>query len=198
MLARGILGSGQTRGVSFWPFPDSSGWWWLISSVCLIRISCHKTTHANGYYGVWPGWAASISMLPLTLWFIWGLGWFVTVQSQVGTCVGSRDRIAKQLCLIRRKDIEVSEGWSEGKGMRKHLGRERGAGQLAWNVECYVEWISQEKSLVSNERWMERLSTAGMTEVLSKNFINLPRILHRYAKLKLHFSIRTKFCVSFF
>ena len=49
------------------------------------------------------------------------------MQSQVGTCVGSRDRIAKQLCLIRRKDIEVSEGWSEGKGMRKHLGRERGA-----------------------------------------------------------------------
>ena len=37
-----------------------------------------------------------------------------------------RDRIA-QLCLIRRKDIEASEGWSEGKGMRKHLGRERGA-----------------------------------------------------------------------
>ena len=44
---------------------------------------------------------------------------------------GRRDRIAKQLCLIRRKDIEAAEGWSEGKGMRKHLGRERGAGQLA-------------------------------------------------------------------
>ena len=27
MLARGILGSGQTRGVSFRPFPNSSGWW---------------------------------------------------------------------------------------------------------------------------------------------------------------------------
>ena len=66
MLARGILGSGQTRGVSFWPFPNSSGWWWLISSVFLIRISCHKTTHANGYYGAWPGWAVSISVLPLT------------------------------------------------------------------------------------------------------------------------------------
>ena len=30
MLARGILGSGQTCGVSFRPFPNSSGWWWLI------------------------------------------------------------------------------------------------------------------------------------------------------------------------
>ena len=34
--------------------------------VFLIRISCHKTTHANGYYGAWPGWAVSISVLPLT------------------------------------------------------------------------------------------------------------------------------------
>ena len=67
MLARGIVESGQTCGVSFRPFPDSSGWWWLTSSVFLIRTSCHKTTHANGYYGAWPGWAASISVLPLTL-----------------------------------------------------------------------------------------------------------------------------------
>ena len=66
MLARGILGSGWTPGVSFRPFPSSSGWWWLISSIFLIRISCHKTTHANGYYGAWPGWAVSISVLPLT------------------------------------------------------------------------------------------------------------------------------------
>ena len=66
MLVRGILGSGQTRGVSFGPFPNSSGWWWLISSVFLIRISCHKTTHANGYYGAWPGWVVSVSVLPLT------------------------------------------------------------------------------------------------------------------------------------
>ena len=64
--ARRILGSGRTRGVSFWPFQNSSGWWWLTSSVFLIRTSCHKTTHANGYYGAWPGWAASVSVLPLT------------------------------------------------------------------------------------------------------------------------------------
>jgi len=63
---RGILGSGRTHGVSFRPFLNSSGWWWLISSVFLIRISCHKTTHANGYYVAWPGWAVSISVLPLT------------------------------------------------------------------------------------------------------------------------------------
>ena len=66
MLLRGILGSGQTRGFSFRPLPNSSGWWWLISSVFLIRISCHKTTHANGYYGAWPGWAVSINVFPLT------------------------------------------------------------------------------------------------------------------------------------
>ena len=67
MLARGILGSGQTHDVSFPPFLDSSCWWWLISSAFLIRISCHKTTHASGYYGAWPGWAVSVSVLPLTL-----------------------------------------------------------------------------------------------------------------------------------
>ena len=60
-------GSGRTHGVSFWPFLNSSGWCWLISSVFLIRISCHKKTHANGYYGTWPGWAVSISVLPLTV-----------------------------------------------------------------------------------------------------------------------------------
>ena len=48
------------------PFPNSSGWWWLISSVFLTRTSCYKTTHANSYYGAWSGWAVSISVLPLT------------------------------------------------------------------------------------------------------------------------------------
>ena len=67
MLARGMLGSGWTGRVSSWPFRNFSSWWWLISSVFLIRISCHKTTHANGYYGAWPGWAVSVSVLPLTL-----------------------------------------------------------------------------------------------------------------------------------
>ena len=67
MPERRILGGGRTCGVSFWTFPNSSGWWWLISSMFLTRASCHKTTHANGYYGAWPGWAVSVSMLPLTV-----------------------------------------------------------------------------------------------------------------------------------
>ena len=70
MPVRSILGGGQTCGVSFWPFLNSPGWWWdwwwLISSVFLTRTSCRKTTHANGYYGAWSGWAVSISVLPLT------------------------------------------------------------------------------------------------------------------------------------
>ena len=67
MLVRGVLGSGRTRDVSFRPFLNSSGWWWLISSVFLIGIACRKTTHADGYYGAWPGWVVSISVLPLTM-----------------------------------------------------------------------------------------------------------------------------------
>ena len=34
--------------------------------VFFTRTSCLKTTHANGYYGAWPGWAVSVSVLPLT------------------------------------------------------------------------------------------------------------------------------------
>ena len=59
MSERRILGGGQTCGVSFWPLLNSSGWWSLISSVFLTRTS-HKTTHANGYYGAWPGWAVLV------------------------------------------------------------------------------------------------------------------------------------------
>ena len=67
MPVRSILGGDWTRGVTFWPFPNSSSWWWLISSVFLTRTSCCKTTHTNGYYGVWPRWAVSVSVLPLTV-----------------------------------------------------------------------------------------------------------------------------------
>ena len=74
MPERKILGGGRTCGVSFWPFPKSSGWWRLISFVLLTRTSCPKTIHANGYYAAWPGWAVSISVLPLT---IIGIIWFV-------------------------------------------------------------------------------------------------------------------------
>ena len=67
MPERRILGGSWTSAISFWPFLNSSCWWRLISSVFLSRTSCHKTTHANGYYGAWPGWAVSISVLPLTI-----------------------------------------------------------------------------------------------------------------------------------
>ena len=60
MPERRILGGGWTGGISFWPFPNSSGWWRLISSLFLSRISCRKTTHANGSYGARPGWAVSV------------------------------------------------------------------------------------------------------------------------------------------
>ena len=53
--------------VSFWPFLNSSSWWWLISCMLLTRTSCGKTTHVNDYYGAWPGWAVSVSVIPLIL-----------------------------------------------------------------------------------------------------------------------------------
>ena len=65
--ARRTLGDGRTRGVCFWPFLSASGWWWLVSAVFLTRTSCHKITLANGYYGSWPGWVVSVSVLPLTI-----------------------------------------------------------------------------------------------------------------------------------
>ena len=45
---------------------NSSGCWRLISSMFLTRTSCRKTTYANSHYGAWPGWAVSISVIPLT------------------------------------------------------------------------------------------------------------------------------------
>ena len=54
-------------GVSFWPFLNSSGWWWHVSSVFLTRTSCPKITHVNGYYGDWPGWAVSVSVFPIRI-----------------------------------------------------------------------------------------------------------------------------------
>ena len=45
MPERRILGGGRICGVTFRPFLNSSGWWWLISSVFLTRTSCRKTAH---------------------------------------------------------------------------------------------------------------------------------------------------------
>ena len=52
--------------VSPFDLSRSSHWWRLISSMFLSRNLCCKTTDANGYYGAWPGWAVSVSMLSLT------------------------------------------------------------------------------------------------------------------------------------
>ena len=61
-----ILGGGRIYSDSFWPFPNCSGWWCLISSVFLTRTSCRKITHENGNHGAWPGWTVSVSVFPLT------------------------------------------------------------------------------------------------------------------------------------
>ena len=60
-----ILGGGRTSGISFWPFPNSSGWWWLVSFRFLTKTCC-EITHANSYFGAWPGWAVSVSVFPQT------------------------------------------------------------------------------------------------------------------------------------
>ena len=66
MPERRILGGGRTRGDSFWLFPDSSIWWWLVSSMFLTKTYCRKTTHANGYWGAWLGWAVLVRVFLLT------------------------------------------------------------------------------------------------------------------------------------
>ena len=77
MPSRRILGGGWfgTLSVTFWPFLNSSSWWWLINSMFLIRTSCHKRTCANGYSDVWPGWAVSVSVLPLTHCWVRKIPW---------------------------------------------------------------------------------------------------------------------------
>ena len=62
--AERILGGSGTCGVTVWPFPNSSGWWCLISSMFLTRTSCRETTCADGYCGAWPGWAVSAVCFP--------------------------------------------------------------------------------------------------------------------------------------
>ena len=52
---------------------DSGRWsdmWSLLLTfpeLFLTRTSCRKTAHGNGYYGAWPGWAVSVSVLLLTV-----------------------------------------------------------------------------------------------------------------------------------
>ena len=64
MPVRRILGGDRT---TFWSFPNSSGWWWLVRSVFLTEdlLSC-KIMHANCYCSAWPRWVVSVNVLPLT------------------------------------------------------------------------------------------------------------------------------------
>ena len=39
----------------------------LLVPCSLLGTPCCKTTYANGYYGVWPGWTVSVSVLHLTV-----------------------------------------------------------------------------------------------------------------------------------
>ena len=66
ILTRRILGGQWDMSISFWPFPNSTGCWWLFSSVFLTRTSCRKITHRNGYYGAWWEQAVSVSVFLLT------------------------------------------------------------------------------------------------------------------------------------
>ena len=52
--------TGIWTGILFGPFLNSSSWWWLVSTLFLTRIFSHKITHANGYYGAWPGGAGLV------------------------------------------------------------------------------------------------------------------------------------------
>ena len=57
---------GLASPVSFWPLPNSSCWWWLVSSVFLTRKSYCKIALASGYHGACLGWVVSVSVSPNT------------------------------------------------------------------------------------------------------------------------------------
>ena len=105
-----ILGGGWTCGVSFWPFLNPSGWWWLISSMVLTRTSCHKTTHANGYYGAWPGGAVSVSVLTLTY------PCYLFLSYSFGTYIHTSQHSALWVTLICLYYIWISSTTLEGLG----------------------------------------------------------------------------------
>ena len=107
MLARRLLGGGRTRGVSFWPFPNSSCWCWLISSMFLTTTSSDKTTHANSYYDIWPGWGLSVSVFPLT-----SLQCQTSKQGEKMWWTWRQAGISKYSCVLGNLPLEWSEGAS--------------------------------------------------------------------------------------
>ena len=79
----------------FFAFPELFWLVWLISSVFLTRTSCHKITHANGYYGARPGMAVSVSVLPLTitLWTIGNSSYLYIHIQKISMLLGKRENI---------------------------------------------------------------------------------------------------------
>ena len=62
--SKSILGSGRTDSVSSRPFRALPAGGGLLVPYSLSRSPAIE--NANGSYGAWPGWAVSISVLPLT------------------------------------------------------------------------------------------------------------------------------------
>ena len=76
-MAHSLLSQDRCQREGFWevvdmwclltPFPNSSGWGWLISSVFLTRTSCPRITHTNGCDSAWSGLAVWVTVLPLRM-----------------------------------------------------------------------------------------------------------------------------------
>ena len=70
ILSRRILGGGWTPFDLSWTLPVGGG----LLVLCSSSGPPVKTTHANGYYGAWPGPAVSVNVHPLTV-LLYCVGW---------------------------------------------------------------------------------------------------------------------------
>ena len=84
MPARRILGGGRTCGVSFWLFLNSSGWWWLISSVFLTQ-DCLASNNSCKWWLWCLARVGGFSVLPLTTapWEALYLRYFLGIGAEV-------------------------------------------------------------------------------------------------------------------
>ena len=105
--------------VSFWPFANSSGGCWLVSSMFLTRTACLKITPANGCYGPWPGWAVSVFPLTKQLALPSHQGGFQRVSChRASTITDCEEEVKGQVCLrMSLKDSKncsfiLSQPWS--------------------------------------------------------------------------------------
>ena len=74
--------------------------------------SCRKT---NGYYGAWPGWLVSVSVLPLTKPFGVGLPWWSTLPVQgvlISSLVGDLSS-HMSLCVAKSKTKQKAIFWEK-------------------------------------------------------------------------------------